>query len=89
MYCIGFVRQTTFPYVLMLPWSQCYRAHECKQNSWDKVSDGCINGYAEATKCNLENVNIPHDAIICNDVNCTDDAHISAINVFYDNNINL
>ena len=58
---------------------------ECKQISWDKFSDDCIKGYTEATKYKLENVNSPHDAIICNDVNYTDDAHISVINVFYDN----
>ena len=56
-----------------------------KKITWDTFNDGRINGYTEATKYNLENVNIPHDAIISNDVNCTDDAHISAINVFYDN----
>ena len=46
-----------------------------------------INGYAEATKYNLENVNIPQDAIICNDVNCTYNAHIAAIHVFDDTSI--
>ena len=58
---------------------------ECKTITCDKFSDGCIKGCAEATKYNLKNVNIPHDAIICNDVNCTDDADIFAINVYYDN----
>ena len=69
----------------LVPQVEGLSTHECQKISWDRVSDECINSYAEATKCNLKNVNIPHDAIICNNVNCTDDAHISAINLFYDN----
>ena len=69
----------------LVPHVEGLSTHECKQISWDRVSDECINSYAEAKKCNLKNVNIPHDAIICNNVNCTDEAHISAINLFYDN----
>ena len=34
-------------------------------------------------------INLPHDAIICNNVNYTDDAHIYAINVLYDGLIEL
>ena len=37
------------------------------------------------TKFNLKHLNIPYDAFICNNVNCTDGAHISAINLFYAN----
>ena len=48
-----------------------------------QFSDHSIEDYANATMDNLENVIIPLDAIICNDVNCTNDAHISAINVLY------
>ena len=44
-----------------------------------------ITGYGEATKYNLENVNISYDAIISNYVNCIDDAHTYATNVFDDN----
>ena len=69
----------------LVPQVEGLLTHECKRIGWDRVSDDCINGNAEATKYNLKNVNIPHDAIICNNVNCTDDAHISAINLFYDN----
>ena len=43
-------------------------------------SDRCIED-VNATIDNLGNVNIPHYYIICKDVNCTNDAHISAINV--------
>ena len=32
---------------------------------------------------------MPHDAIICNNVNCEDDAYISAINVLYDDLIEI
>ena len=63
--------------------------HECKKISWGQFSDNCINGYAKATKSNLENVNLPHDVIICNNVNCTDDAYIYAINVLYDDLIKI
>ena len=63
--------------------------HECKKISWGQFSDNCINGYAKATKNNPENINLPHDAIICNNVNYTDDAHISAINVLHDDLIEL
>ena len=63
--------------------------HECKKISWGQFSDNCINGYAKATKNNPENINLPHDAIVCNNVNYTDDAHISAINVLHDDLIEL
>ena len=45
---------------------------ECKQISCDKLS-----GYADATKSNLQHVSIPHYTIICNDVNSTDDSHVT------------
>ena len=32
--------------------------HKCKKISWGQFSDNCINGYAKATKNNLENVNL-------------------------------
>ena len=84
MCCIGFVRQITFRMELV-PQFEGLLTHECNGISWDRGSDDCINVYAEATKFNLKNVNIPYDAFICNNVNCTDDAHISAINQFYAN----
>ena len=60
-----------------------------KNISWGQFSENCINGSAKAKKNNLENVTLPHDAIICNNVNYIDDAHISAINVLYDDLIEL
>ena len=54
-----------------------------------QFSGRCIEDYANATMDNLANVIIPLDAIICNDVNCTNDAHISYINVLHDDLIEV
>ena len=69
----------------LVPQFEGLLTHECNGISWDRGSDDCINDYAEATKFNLKNVNIPYDAFICNNVNCIDGAHISAIYQFYVN----
>ena len=58
--------------------------HHDLYHSWGQFSDNCINSYAKAKKNNLEN-----GAIICNNVNYTNDAQISAINVLYDDVIEL
>ena len=54
-----------------------------KKISWTNLVTTVLMVMLRQQKNNLENVNLPHDAIICNSVNCTDDAHISAINVLY------
>ena len=66
---IVFVRRITFRYYIdvsleLVPQVEGLSTHECQKISWDRVSDECINSYAEATKCNLKIFNIPHDAII-------------------------
>ena len=41
--------------------------------------------FLRAAAPSIEKTLLYYYAIICNDVNGTDDAHISAINMFYDN----
>lgn len=63
----------------IVPQVESSSTKECKSIRWDQFSDFCINDSTKVTKYNLENVNIPGDSIIYNDVNSIEDEHISMI----------
>ena len=50
---------------------------------WDKLSDNDIDKYRLLTDSNIKNVSINHSLLLCDDVNCKNHAHISAVDLLY------
>jgi len=62
---------------------------ECKRIKWDKVSDSDLNKYTNNTKLYSGQINFQRDLVQCNDVNCEDHSHKTAISNLYEDLIKV
>ena len=52
---------------------------------WDLLSGEELECYKQQTEIHLSKVHVPNDLATCNNINCIDPVHISAMNSLYDN----
>lgn len=73
--------------VCMLLDLQVARVQTCKRiyrarPSWSKASAEQLAAYQISLRANLLDINLPYDAILCNDLHCCNADHRAAINTF-------
>lgn len=51
---------------------------------WDKLTEVDLQNYRHLTEVNLQKILIPHNALLCNNINCDDPNHNRDLYTMYD-----